>query len=164
MIICGCSPGGRRDAALRPDLSRSSRRRQSAVRSCSPRSRHRQVLRRCHVRSQARRESLKNAAERGGFQPLNLQRDGFFMSERAHCDRSRARPVQRTEGEPLFDEAQVPGSSLCAIQRVLGQIQSGASRREAFIRALSELKLIEPIDVSLSFDDGERSRSRGCTQ
>ncbi|HEY5808707.1 MAG TPA: SapC family protein [Povalibacter sp.] len=106
-------------------------------------------------------EALKDAAERGGFQPLNLQRDGFFISgENIAVDRSNPR-FSQTEGELLFDDAQLPTVHLRQIQRALGQLQSGTEATDAFIRALSELKLIEPIDVALSFDDGDRLTLKG---
>ena len=42
------------------------------------------------------------------------------------------------------------------IQRLLGQLVRGKRETDAFIARLLELKLVEPIDVSLQFDDGER--------
>ena len=47
------------------------------------------------------------------------------------------------------------------IQRVLGQLQEALSKTDAFIATLARLKLIEPIEVSLSFDDGERLNLQG---
>jgi hypothetical protein len=106
-------------------------------------------------------DALKNTAERGGFQPLNLQRDGFFISgEHIAIDRSNAR-FSDTQGELLFDEAQLPTVHLRQIQRVLGQLQASAEATDAFIRALSEQKLIEPVDVALSFDDGDKLTLKG---
>jgi hypothetical protein len=104
---------------------------------------------------------LKSAAERGGFNPLNLQRDGFFISgEGISIDRNNPR-FSEAEGEPLFDEAQRPSVCLRQIQRVLGQLQAGIEAANGFIRSLAELKLIEPIDISLSFDSGERLALEG---
>jgi len=106
-------------------------------------------------------DALKNTAERGGFQPLNLQRDGFFTSgEHIAIDRSNPR-FSETEGEPLFDDAQLPTVHLRQIQRVLGQLQASAEATDAFIRTLSELKLIEAIDIALSFDDGDKLTLKG---
>jgi hypothetical protein len=39
---------------------------------------------------------------------------------------------------------------------MLGQIVQGKQETDAFLAGLLELKLIEPIDVSLQFDDGEK--------
>ncbi|HVY81552.1 MAG TPA: SapC family protein [Steroidobacteraceae bacterium] len=88
---------------------------------------------------------------RGGFNPLGLQREGFYISgEHIAIDRSNAR-FSETEGEPLFDDARQPNSCLRQIQRALGQLQAGIEATNVFIRALTDLKLIEPIDVELTF-------------
>jgi hypothetical protein len=105
--------------------------------------------------------ALRKVADRGGFEPLNLQRDGFFISgEHIAIDRANAR-FNESEGEPLFDEAQQPSVSLRRIQRVLRQLHEGMAQSDVFIRNLVELKLIEPIDISLSFDDGEKLTLQG---
>jgi hypothetical protein len=104
---------------------------------------------------------LGSAEERGGFNPLMLQREGFFMAERhIAIDRDHSRFSER-DGEPLFDEGQGPGNSLRAIQRALGEIHAGLEPTAKFIEALVALKLIEPIDVSLKFEDGERLTLQG---
>ena len=104
---------------------------------------------------------LGSAEERGGFNPLMLQREGFFMSDRlVAIDRDHGRFSER-DGEPLFDEGHGPGNSLRAIQRALGEIHAGLEPTRKFIEALVELKLIEPIDISLKFEDGERLTLQG---
>jgi len=103
----------------------------------------------------------KDVAARGGFVPFNLQRDGFFVSaEHVAIDRSNPR-FSESEGEPLFDDGRQPGVSLRRMQRVLRQLHEGKVQSDAFIRNLMELKLIEPIDITLSFDDGERLTLQG---
>jgi hypothetical protein len=105
--------------------------------------------------------ALKSIEERGGFEPLSLQRDGFFISgERMAIDRASPR-FSETEGELLFDEAQQPSPSLRQVQRVLGQLHEGIKQTAALVRDLMNLKLLEPIDVSLGFDDGERLELEG---
>ncbi|HWK50996.1 MAG TPA: SapC family protein [Steroidobacter sp.] len=104
---------------------------------------------------------LKNVAERGGFEPLNLVREGFFISGESIAIDRRSSRFSSIEGEPLFDDAQQPSVSLRQIQRVLGQLQQGMEQTTALVRALIELKLLEPIDISLSFDDGERLTLQG---
>lgn len=94
---------------------------------------------------------LGTAAERGAFEPLLPQREGFFLSERSIAiDRECARFGDR-EGEPLFNDAGEPTASLRAIQRTLGEIHAGVEQTNPFIAAMVGLKLIEPIDVSLNF-------------
>lgn len=101
---------------------------------------------------------LENFIDRGGFTPLNVQREGFFITgEHIAIDRNSLR-FSETEGELLFDAADQPSTPLRQIQRVLGQLQAGVEATSAFIRALLNLKLIEPIDITLRFDGGERLR------
>ena len=105
--------------------------------------------------------ALKSIEERGGFEPLSLQRDGFFISgERMAIDRANPR-FSEVEGELLFDEAQQPSTSLRRIQRALGQLHEGIKQTAGLVRDLMNLKLLEPIDVSLSFDDGQRLKLEG---
>jgi len=104
---------------------------------------------------------LRDVAERGGFEPLHLQRDGFFVSgEHILIDRANPR-FSESEGEPLFDEASQPSTCLRRIQRVLGHLHEGAAQSAAFVRSLVDLKVVEPINVTLSFDNGERLTLQG---
>lgn len=99
--------------------------------------------------------------DRGGFQPLMLKREGFFMSDRhIAIDRDHAR-FSEQEGEPLFNDAHEPGDSLRAIQRTLGEIHAGLERTKSFIDALVALKLVESIDIALGFESGERISLQG---
>jgi hypothetical protein len=98
---------------------------------------------------------LHESIERAGFTPLALQRDGFFIAgEQIAIDRNNPR-FSDTDGEPLFDGAGQPGVALRRIQRTLGQLKAGIEATDRFIRALADLKLIEPIDISLNFDTGD---------
>ncbi len=54
-----------------------------------------------------------------------------------------------------------PSAHLRQMQRVLGQLQAGIERSNTFIRTLRDFNLIEPIEVSMSFDDGERLTLQG---
>ena len=103
---------------------------------------------------------LGTVAERGGFEPLLLRREGFFISDsNIAIDREHAR-FAGSEGEPLFNESGEPGTSLRVIQRTLGEIHAGVEQTKSFIAALSSLMLIEPIDISLNFG-GERISLQG---
>jgi hypothetical protein len=98
---------------------------------------------------------LQSSPEGSAFVPLSLQRDGFFVAgEQIAIDRNNPR-FSDTNGEPLFDNGREPGIALRRIQRTLGQLKAGIEMTDRFIRALAELKLIEPIDVSLNFDTGD---------
>jgi len=96
-----------------------------------------------------------------GFQPLDVERQGFFTSgEHIAIDIEHPR-ISESDGEPLFDQDGQPGDRLRAIQRMLGQLTVGVEQTDAFIRALLDLALIEPIDISLRFDDGDTLQLQG---
>ena len=104
---------------------------------------------------------LTDVSDQGGYQPLNALRDGFYISgERIIIDRANHR-VSESEGEPLFDSSKQPTANLQQIQHVLGLLHAGADPTNKFVGALAALKLIEPIDISLRFDDGEKLNLQG---
>ena len=93
--------------------------------------------------------------ENAAFTPLEVQRQGFFVSgENIAIDRDHPR---FGEGAtiPLFEDDGMPSSALRKIQRLLGQLHGGIDATRAFIGELLRLKLIEPIDISMTFDDGQ---------
>lgn len=106
-------------------------------------------------------ESLVGSVEeRGGFDPLLVRCDGFlFAGQQIAIDRAHARFGE--SGERLFDDSGAPAPALRAVQRALGDIHVGLEQTRAFIAAVSALQLIEPIDVSLTFADGERLSLQG---
>lgn len=106
-------------------------------------------------------ESLAGTVdERGGFEPLMVRCDGFlFAGQQIAIDRAHVRFGEL--GERLFDDAGEPAPALRAVQRALGDIHVGLEQTKAFIAAVSALQLIEPIDVSLTFADGERLSLQG---
>jgi hypothetical protein len=72
-------------------------------------------------------ENLLGSVESGGFQPLMLQRDGFFLSEK-HIAIDRGHPrFSETDGDPLFDAAQQPADAL-AIAREIADGGDGRNR------------------------------------
>ncbi len=105
--------------------------------------------------------ALRGSAERGGFNPLSLQREAFFIADAGIAIDRGSERFSETEGEPLFDEILQPTVSLRNVQRVLGQLQAGLVATEEFLRSLTELRLIEAMDVSLTFHGGELLTLRG---
>ncbi|WP_010185892.1 SapC family protein [Sphingomonas sp. PAMC 26605] len=59
-------------------------------------------------------------------------------------------------GEALFEDGDRPATALRRVQRALGQLHAGLGHTETFLKRLLALKLIEPIDLSFQFDDGDR--------
>jgi len=93
--------------------------------------------------------------ENAAFTPLEVQRQGFFVSgENIAIDRDHPRFGQGAT-IPLFEDDGMPSSALRKIQRLLGQLHGGIDATRAFIGELLRLKLIEPIDISMTFDDGQ---------
>lgn len=104
---------------------------------------------------------LKGIKERGGFTPLALQCYGFYTSdEHIVIDRDNPR-FSETEGEPLFTETLQPNDCLRQIQIGLGRLRTGDEATAVFVQSLTELNLIEPVDMSLKFDDGEHLTLKG---
>ena len=95
------------------------------------------------------------------FVSLDRRRAGFYISgDHVAIDESNAR-FSRAEGEPLFHTDGTPAPALRGIQGVLTQLHQGKAETEAFIQRMLLLKLIEPISVSLSFDDGQTLALQG---
>lgn len=102
-----------------------------------------------------------DGAARAAFRPLDVERQGFFTSgENIAIDLEHAR-ISETEGDPLFDEAGEPTDALRRIQRALGLLVAGAEATQTFIKTMVDRRLVEPIDISLKFDDGESLRLDG---
>ena len=98
---------------------------------------------------------------RPAFRPLEADRAGFFaMGESIAFDAAHSR-FGEWDGESLFDAQGAPTASLKAVQNALGRLMAGAEPTDVFIAAMLEHRLIEPIDISLSFDDGDRLRLDG---
>lgn len=103
-------------------------------------------------------ELLVEGASQGkaSFQPLDLQRRGFFAAgENIAIDTAHPRFDSRAT-LALFEEDGTPSNALRRIQKVIGELAGGIEATRLFVRELLRLKLVEPIDISLSFDDGTR--------
>jgi hypothetical protein len=95
------------------------------------------------------------------FRPLDIERQAFFTSgENIAIDLEHPR-ICEGEGEPLFDEEGEPTDALRRIQRALGLLVVGNDATDSFIRMLVDLRLVEPIDISLRFDDDEKLHLEG---
>ncbi|WP_225205004.1 SapC family protein [Novosphingobium huizhouense] len=99
---------------------------------------------------------VEGAAEgTAAFLPLDVQRQGFFAAD-DNIAVDLAHPRFAPGGSiALFDGLGGPTDEMRAVQRAIGRIMGSAAQTEQFIAALVEQRLIEPVDVSLSFDDGQ---------
>ncbi len=105
-------------------------------------------------------ESLVGVGEttQASFTPLDLERQGVFLTDGGVIAVDRDHPRFVTgQGAPLFDAQGEPTAATRRLQHVLAQLQAGVAESERFIQGLLALKLIEPIDIDLSFDDGRSS-------
>jgi hypothetical protein len=92
------------------------------------------------------------------YRPLNLQRGPFYTAGddlAIDLDHSRV-----GSGHPLFTEAGEPTAYLKSIMGLFRDLVPGLERTKVFIETLLNLKLIEPIDINVGFDDGTE---RSCT-
>ncbi|GGY84353.1 hypothetical protein GCM10011613_31600 [Cellvibrio zantedeschiae] len=104
---------------------------------------------------------IKNLAQRGGFVPLSLQCQGFYISDQQIAiDRDNPR-FSSTEGEALFTASRQPAECLRKVQHTLGKLHIGQEQNQAFIKAMTENQLIEPVDLDFSFEKGERISLKG---
>ena len=86
------------------------------------------------------------------YRPLNLQRGPFFAAGSELAIDLDSPKVG--SGEPLFDEAGGPTPYLKSMVGLFRDLVPGIERTRIFTETLLGLKLIEPIDIAVSFDDG----------
>lgn len=108
-------------------------------------------------------ELLVDSAKRGTptFRPLELQRQGFFASDENIAIDTANRRFGPRATLALFEDGGTPSNALRQIQRIIGELAGGGDATRKFIGELLRLRLIEPVDIALSFDDGQRLSLEG---
>ncbi len=96
----------------------------------------------------------RDASARRAFLPLDLERQGYFVAPGGVAIDPGHPRFSTGQGAALFEKDGAPSQALRRIQHVLGQLNAGVPATDTFIRSIVALKLVEPIDVDLSFDDG----------
>lgn len=95
-----------------------------------------------------------------GYRPADLVRQGFFVvDDKIAIDRDDA--IFDRAGEALFDADGEPSERLCRIRHAVQTLHHGLPETEAIIARFLAHRLIEPIDITLDFDDGGRLRLDG---
>lgn len=90
------------------------------------------------------------------FLPCDVQRQGFF-ADGTDIVIDRAHPRFAPGGTiPLFDAQGNPTDEMRLIQRAVGVMVQHTPPTQAFIEEMLRLRLIEPLDITLNFDDGAR--------
>lgn len=88
------------------------------------------------------------------FVPLELARQGFYAAEQSIAV-DLAHPRFAAGGTiALFDDHGDPTDVMRGVQQAIGRLMAMGPPTEAFIEALLALRLIEPVDIQLRFDDG----------
>lgn len=88
------------------------------------------------------------------FRPLNLRRLPFYViGSDVGIDLESPRLTDRG-GERVFGDDGNPGPLLKEVMVHFRELNASADPTRTFVRALASKKLIEPIDLQLSFDDG----------
>jgi hypothetical protein len=94
------------------------------------------------------------------YRPLNLQRGPFFTAgDDLAIDLDSPRIDEA--GKPLFTESGEPTQYLQSIMALFRDLKPGLEATKSFVQTLASLKLIEPIDVDLAFDDGSQRTLTG---
>lgn len=99
-------------------------------------------------------ESLVALRAGEGFWPLHVERQGFFIAGDSIAIDPEDPRFGTGDGELLFGEDGIPAPALRGIQQTLAQLHHGVRATQAFVDAMLAHKLVEPIDVTLRFDDG----------
>jgi hypothetical protein len=95
------------------------------------------------------------------YRPLTLQRAPFCAHGRnLALDLDHPR-VGVEAGEPLFTEDGRPTPYLESVMQAFRYLRRGMWETKVFVARLLELKLIEPIDLEVEFDDGSQREGVG---
>ncbi|MDE1939739.1 MAG: SapC family protein [Alphaproteobacteria bacterium] len=95
------------------------------------------------------------------YRPLNLQRGPFFTAgSDLVIDLDNPR-VNTANGQALFTESGEATPYLQSIIALFRELRPGIEQTKAFIETLMKLKLVEPIDIKVSFDDGTSRQVEG---
>jgi hypothetical protein len=99
---------------------------------------------------------LKEGKGHEGYRPLNLQRVPFFVSgDDLAIDLDHVRIAADT-GQSLFNDKGEPTPYLDSIKAAFQHLKPGTEMTKRFIATLLNLSLLEPVDISLGFDDGTK--------
>jgi hypothetical protein len=103
-----------------------------------------------------------NEGSHEGQRPLNLQRMPFYVSDAADLGIDLDHPrVSQERGQALFTEEGNPTAYLESIKAAFRDLEPGMEMTKAFIDTLMRLKLVEPVDIKLGFDDGSKRELAG---
>lgn len=89
------------------------------------------------------------------YRPADLERQGFYIAD-GQLVVDRAHPVfAEPDGQSVFTADGEAALPLKRVQQALHVLQHGIPETDAVIERLLAHRLLEPIDITMSFDDGE---------
>lgn len=89
------------------------------------------------------------------YRPLNLQRGPFFTAGNdLAIDLDNPRIGEG--GRALFTDGGAPSQYLQSIMALFRDLNRGLDHTRHFVEKLAALKLLEPVDISVAFDDGDK--------
>jgi hypothetical protein len=104
---------------------------------------------------------LSDGGGHEGYRPLNLQRAPFYVAGGELAVDLDSPRIAAAGGERVFDEAGQPTAYLESIRTVFGELRPGLEMTKAFLETLLRHKLLAPLEVELSFDDGSSRELTG---
>jgi hypothetical protein len=105
-------------------------------------------------------ENLFLEESRQVYRPLNLQRMPFYTAG-SDIAIDLDHPRVGAGGQALFEDDGRPSAYLNSVVNLFRDLRPGLEQTKVFAATLLELKLIEPVDISLAFDDGSSRQLEG---
>lgn len=100
--------------------------------------------------------------------PLHIKRQPFFLGNSEQdenqfviCIDSKNNSIQSDAGEFVFDAQGNETAYTESIKAILAELVNGEAVTQAFINKLSELKLLQPLQLEITFENGESTRVEG---
>ncbi len=90
------------------------------------------------------------------YRPLNLQRGPSLPPAMSLPSTSTARASAMTKGRRFSTTTARPTPYLESITAAMRELRPGAEMTKVFIETLMTMKLVEPIELKLGFDDGTK--------
>lgn len=102
------------------------------------------------------------------YLPLQIRRQPFFLGNANQtddqfmiCMDSDNQSLQRETGEFIFDANGKETTYMENIKSILAELLNGEAVTQAFINALTELQLLQPMHLDITFENAESTRIEG---
>ena len=94
------------------------------------------------------------------YRPLTLQRGPFYTAG-SDIAIDLDHPRVGADGQALFEDDGRPSAYLNSVINLFRDLRPGLEQTKGFVDTLLSLKLVEPVDISLAFDDGTKRQLEG---